>query len=60
MKYLSSDSVHSRWDRDLDPVLTIVEGETVLIETRDTSDNQIYPGFTMRDHLMMPKAIFLR
>ena len=52
MKHLSSDRVHARWDRDLDPVLTIVGGETVLIETRDTSDNQIHPGFTM--------AIFLR
>ena len=60
MNYLSSDSVHACWDRDLDPLLTIVEGETVLIETRDTSDNQNHPGFTMRDHLMMPKAIFLR
>ena len=49
MKHLSSDSVHARWDRDLDPVLTIVEGETVLIETRDTSDGQIHPGFTMKD-----------
>ncbi len=49
MKYLSSDRVHARWDRDLDPVLTIVEGETVLIETRDTSDGQIHPGFTMAD-----------
>jgi acetamidase/formamidase len=49
MKYLSSDKVHSRWDRDLDPVFTISIGETVLMETRDTSDNQIYPGFTMKD-----------
>ena len=49
MKHLSSDRVHSRWDRNLDPVLTIAEGETVLIETRDTSDNQIHPGFTMED-----------
>ena len=40
MKYLSSDRVHARWDRDLDPVLTIVAGETVLIETRDTSDGR--------------------
>jgi len=49
MKYLSSEKVHSRWNRDLDPVLTISEGETVLIETRDTSDNQINLGFTMED-----------
>lgn len=49
MKHLSSDKVHSRWNRDLDPVLAISEGETVLIETRDTSDSQIHPGFTMEE-----------
>ena len=49
MKHLSSEKVHSRWNRDLDPVLAIAIGETVLIETRDTSDNQIYPGFKVED-----------
>ena len=49
MKYLSSDKVHSRWNNDLKPVLTISAGDTVSIETRDTSDNQIHPGFTMGD-----------
>jgi acetamidase/formamidase len=49
MKYLSSDRVHARWNKDLEPLLTIAEGETVLIETRDTSDNQIHPSFTMED-----------
>jgi len=49
MKHLSSDKVHSRWNNDLKPVLTISAGDTVSIETRDTSDNQIHPGFTMQD-----------
>lgn len=49
MKHLSSDKVHSRWNKELKPVLTISSGETVSIETRDTSDNQIHPGFTMKD-----------
>jgi acetamidase/formamidase len=48
MKHLSSDKVHSRWNNDLKPVLTISAGDTVSIETRDTSDNQIHPGFTMQ------------
>jgi len=49
MIHLSSDKVHSRWNKDLEPVLTVSAGDTVSIEARDTSDNQIHPGFTMDD-----------
>jgi acetamidase/formamidase len=49
MTHLSSEKVHARWNRDLEPILTIPPGETVTIEMRDASDNQVYPGFNIED-----------
>src|SRR4051795_4087426 len=37
------DRVHFTWDAGNDPVLTIEDGDTVVFETRDVSDNQITP-----------------
>src|SRR3954464_4345962 len=37
------DRVHFTWDAGNDPVLTIADGDTVVFETRDVSDNQITP-----------------
>jgi len=48
MKHLSSKHVHYRWNREIDPAMTISPGETVVIETRDTADNQISPGDTVQ------------
>src|SRR3712207_961014 len=44
--YFPTDSVHFTWDAGLDPVLEIDSGDTVIVETRDVSDNQIGPGAT--------------
>jgi len=42
--YLPADDVHYTWDIDNDPTLVIDSGDTVVLWTRDVSDNQIGPG----------------
>jgi acetamidase/formamidase len=41
--YFPSDKVHFTWDEGHEPVIAIEDGDTVVIETRDVSDNQITP-----------------
>jgi acetamidase/formamidase len=41
--YFPTDPVHFTWDTTHEPVITVAEGDTVVIETRDVSDNQISP-----------------
>jgi acetamidase/formamidase len=41
--YFPTDKVHFTWDAGNAPVLTIADGDTVVFETRDVSDNQIGP-----------------
>jgi acetamidase/formamidase len=41
--YFPSDRVHFTWDTRNEPVISIADGDTVVIETRDVSDNQITP-----------------
>ncbi len=38
------DRVHFTWDVTHEPVLTIDSGDTVVVQTRDVSDNQITPS----------------
>jgi len=38
-----TDSVHFTWDAGNDPVIRIADGDTVVFETRDVSDNQVTP-----------------
>jgi acetamidase/formamidase len=42
--YCPNDSVHYTWDAGNEPLLTIADGDTVIFETRDVSDDQIGPG----------------
>jgi acetamidase/formamidase len=42
--YLPADDVHYRWDAGNQPTLEIEPGDTVIVWTRDVSDNQITPG----------------
>ena len=44
--YFPTDRVHFTWDAGNDPVIEISSGDTVVVETRDVSDNQIVPGST--------------
>ena len=42
--HLSDEQVHFTWDTGNEPVLGIDSGDTVVVWTRDVSDNQIGPG----------------
>jgi acetamidase/formamidase len=42
--YFPLDKVHFTWDVQHAPVLTIDSGDTVVVQTRDVSDNQITPA----------------
>jgi acetamidase/formamidase len=41
--YFPTDQVHFTWDTGHEPVITIADGDTVVIETRDVSDGQVGP-----------------
>jgi acetamidase/formamidase len=44
--YFPDDQVHFTWDAGNEPVLTVESGDTVVVRTRDVSDNQIGPEST--------------
>ncbi|MEA2323694.1 MAG: hypothetical protein QOD81_3544 [Solirubrobacteraceae bacterium] len=44
--YFPTDRVHFTWDEGNEPVLEIDSGDTVVVETRDVSDNQFGPTST--------------
>jgi acetamidase/formamidase len=41
--------VHFTWDTRNEPGLTVQSGDTVTVETRDVSDNQLNPSSTAKD-----------
>jgi acetamidase/formamidase len=41
--YFPTDQVHFTWDTGHEPVISVADGDTVVFETRDVSDNQIGP-----------------
>src|SRR3954454_14152060 len=41
--YFPTDQVHFTWDTGHAPVISVADGDTVVFETRDVSDNQIGP-----------------
>jgi acetamidase/formamidase len=45
--YFPSDRVHFTWDAGNAPVLTVESGDTVVVHTRDVSDDQIGPDSTV-------------
>ena len=44
--YFPTDRVHFTWDTENEPVVTVASGDTVVVQTRDVSDNQITPEST--------------
>src|SRR3954470_199501 len=44
-----NDRVHFKWDVANEPALTIQSGDTVTLESRDVSDNQLGPDSTAKD-----------
>ena len=47
--YFPADQVHFTWDEGNEPVITVESGDTVVVHTRDVSDNQITPESTKAD-----------
>ena len=47
--YFPSPQVHFTWDEGHEPVLTVESGDTVVVPTRDVSDNRITPESTTAD-----------
>ena len=47
--HFPADRVHFTWDVAHEPVLTVSSGDTVVMQTRDVSDNQITPESTAAD-----------
>src|SRR3954466_9290879 len=47
--YFPDDRVHFTWDAGNEPVLTVESRDTVVVHTRDVSDNQITPESTSAD-----------
>src|SRR5918994_1838061 len=47
--YCPEDRVHFRGDAGHEPVLTVESGDTVVVHTRDVSDNQLTPSSTSAD-----------
>ena len=47
--YFPEDQVHYLWDNEIDPVLTVEPGDTVVYRTREVSDGQISPDSTAED-----------
>jgi acetamidase/formamidase len=45
--HFPADTVHFAWDIGLEPVLEIESGDSVVVETRDVSDNQLGPDSTV-------------
>jgi acetamidase/formamidase len=43
-RYFPEDRVHFTWDVRHEPAMTIDSGDTVVVHTRDVSDNQIGPA----------------
>src|SRR4051794_11979530 len=41
--YFPDDRVHFTWEAGTEPVITVESGDTVVVTTRDVSDNQITP-----------------
>jgi len=44
-----NEQVHFKWDVGNAPTLSIQSGDTVILETRDVSDNQLSPSSTSND-----------
>lgn len=48
---LSAEPIHSRWNRDLPPRLTIASGDTVHLECLDASGAQVHPDMTVGEYI---------
>jgi acetamidase/formamidase len=52
---LTAEPTHSRWNRALEPRLTISPGDTVHLSCLDASGGQVKPGATVEDFLAIDR-----
>jgi acetamidase/formamidase len=53
--WLTAEPTHSRWNRALEPRLTISSGDTVHMSCLDASGGQVKPGATVEDFLAIDR-----
>jgi acetamidase/formamidase len=53
---LSAIPTHSRWNRHLQPRLTIAPGDTVHLECLDSSGAQVHPGMPVTEFLAIDRS----
>jgi acetamidase/formamidase len=52
---LTAEPTHSRWNRALEPRLTIASGDTVHMSCVDSSDAQVTPGSSVEDFVAIDR-----
>jgi acetamidase/formamidase len=52
---LTAEPTHSRWNRGLEPRLTIASGDTVYMSCLDASGGQVKPGASVEDFLAIDR-----
>src|SRR5579862_3662235 len=53
---VSAEPIHSRWNRDLPPRLTIAPGDTVHFECVDSSGAQVHRKMTLPEYLTIDRG----
>jgi acetamidase/formamidase len=53
---LSAEPTHSRWNRALEPRLSVAPGDTVHLECVDASGAQVRPGMTVAEFLAIDRG----
>jgi len=53
---LTAEPTHSRWNRALEPRLTIASGDTVHMSCLDATGGQVKPGATVEDFLAIDRS----
>jgi acetamidase/formamidase len=54
--WLTAEPTHSRWNRALEPRLTIAPGDTVHMSCLDASGGQVKPGASLEDFLAIDRG----
>lgn len=54
--HLSAERVHHVWDNSLPPLIEIEPGDTVVFQTRDSSDGRNKPPVTLAEALARPRS----
>src|SRR5271154_4929832 len=53
---LSAEPIHSVWNRNLQPRLSIASGDTVEMECQDSSGAQAHPGMSVDEFLTIDRT----